>query len=230
MLKSKILIVEDEPSLGQILLEAFEFRGFNAALVADGSLVMDKYRSWQPDLIIMDMMLPGENGLDLTSSIRFQDRRTPILFLTARSMPDDVLDGFRAGGNDYMKKPFDLQELVVRVQVLLSSDRLLVDTAASPGQAVQIGEYQFQVMQRLLTRNGVSKKLTGREADALATLYQYRNRDLSRDSLLKKVWGDNTFFNSRSLDVYISRLRRYLKDDPEVQIINNRGFGYRLVC
>jgi len=227
----QILLVEDEPALGQILKDVLESQGFALSLLDDGSKAYSAYVTEKPDLLILDVMLPGEDGLAIAKKIRVEDKQTPVIFLTARSMPQDVLNGFESGGNDYLKKPFDMDELVVRVKVLLNQNRLLETTETTlTNGIVDIGEYQYDVMRLLLSHQGGTRQLTAREGEALKVLYQFRNRLLTRKDFLLQVWGDDDFFSSRSLDVYISRLRKYLKADPMVQIINHRGFGYKLIC
>lgn len=227
----KVLLVEDENALGLIIQDLLNSRNFKVVHIPDGAEAYAAYLSENPDIIILDVMLPGESGLQVAKKIRLENKHTPILFLTARTMPDDVLHGFEAGGNDYLRKPFDMEELIVRLKVLLNQNRLL-ETAesATSNSVVEIGDYRYDMMRRLLIHGTKSKQLTAREGETLKTLYQFRNRLLSRKEFLLQVWGDDDFFSSRSLDVYISKLRGYFKDDPAVQIINHRGFGYRLIC
>ncbi|MDR6783262.1 DNA-binding response OmpR family regulator [Pedobacter africanus] len=224
-----ILLVEDELNLAGIIKDVLENQGFKVSSVADGNEAYFNYLAVKPDLLILDVMLPGESGLAVAKKIRIEDDSTPIIFLTARSMPQDVLNGFESGGNDYLKKPFDMDELLVRIRVLLTRNRLLEQHGILNG-VVEIGEYQYDVKRSILLHQGLSRQLSAREGEVLKVLYQSRNRLLTRKDLLVQVWGDDDFFSSRSLDVYISRLRRYLKPDPLVQIINHRGFGYKLIC
>lgn len=227
----KVLLVEDEAALGGIIKDSFENRGFNVMHITDGGQAHSAYLSYKPDVLVLDIMLPNQDGLQIASNIRLENKQTPILFLTARTMPDDVLKGFKAGGNDYLKKPFDMEELIIRVKVLLNQNRLLEqETKATGPDLVEIGDYNYDTMRRILSHEGQTRKLTAREGEALLTLYMHRNSLLPRKVFLMQVWGDDDLFSSRSLDVYISRLRRYLKKDPMVQIINNRGFGYKLIC
>lgn len=228
---SRVLLVEDEQALGLIIKDSLETRGFEVIYIADGKLAYDVYILEQPDLLLLDVMLPTINGFTIAEKIRLENKHTPILFLTARAMPQDVLNGYVAGGNDYLKKPFDMEELIIRIKVLLSQNRLLEDehSGGSSG-TVDIGKYNFDMMREVLVHQGIVKQLTGRESEVLKTLYQNRNRVLARKDFLLQVWGDDDFFSSRSLDVFITKLRRYLKNDPAVQIINRRGFGYKLIC
>jgi DNA-binding response OmpR family regulator len=226
----KILLVEDETALGLIVKDVLESQGFGVHYVGDGDAAYAAYLAEEPNLLILDVMLPGESGLAIAQRIRVEDKQTPIIFLTARSMPQDVLNGFESGGSDYLKKPFDMDELVVRVKVLLNQNRLLEHSPTALGGVVEIGEYQYDVMRLILTHQGLNRQLTAREGEVLKVLYQYRNKLLTRKDFLMQVWGDDDFFSSRSLDVYISRLRKYFRGDLMVQIINHRGFGYKLIC
>jgi DNA-binding response OmpR family regulator len=175
-------------------------------------------------------MLPSANGLDIARTIRHEDKQTPILFLTARSTTEDLVEGFTAGGNDYIKKPFDLEELVIRIEALVKRNRSY-ETAPEPlAGIVSIGLFQYDMMRQTLTSLGKVIKLSARESEVLSILFQYRSQLLTRKNLLLSVWNNDDFFSSRSLDVYISKLRRHLRPDPSVQIINHRGFGYKLIC
>lgn len=227
----KILLVEDEEALGLIIKDSLESRGFEVVHVSDGSLAYDRYVVERPNLLLLDVMLPAINGFMIAEKIRLENKHTPILFLTARTMPHDVLNGYMAGGNDYLRKPFDMEELIVRIKVLLNQNRLLEHEQSDLNlSVVSIGKYNYDMMRGILVYKGITKQLTGRESEVLNALYQNRNRLLDRKSFLLQVWGDDDFFSSRSLDVFITKLRRHLKHDPMVQIINHRGFGYKLIC
>ncbi|HTM99956.1 MAG TPA: response regulator transcription factor [Pedobacter sp.] len=227
----KILLIEDEVALGLIIKDSLETRGFEVIYITDGNLAYDTYTSEKPGLMLLDVMLPSINGFTIAEKIRLEDKHTPILFLTARTTPQDVLNGYMAGGNDYLRKPFDMEELIIRIKVSLNQNRLLENEQSDKNSGVvDIGKYNYDIMRGILVHNGVIKQLTGRESEVLKTLYQHRNRLLARKEFLLQVWGDDDFFSSRSLDVFITKLRRYLKYDPAVQIINHRGFGYKLIC
>ncbi|RZJ20549.1 MAG: response regulator transcription factor [Acinetobacter sp.] len=228
---SKVLLVEDEQALGLIIKDSLETRGFEVIYIADGKLAYDGYVLEQPDLLLLDVMLPTINGFTIAEKIRLENKHTPIIFLTARTMPQDVLNGYMAGGNDYLKKPFDMEELIIRIKVLLNQNRLLENEQNDKNSGVvDVGKYTYDIMRGVLVYQGVIKQLTGRENEVFKTLYQNRNRLLARKELLLQVWGDDDFFSSRSLDVFITKIRRYLRYDPAVQIINHRGFGYKLIC
>lgn len=223
----KVLLVEDEEALSQIIKDSLEARGFTVIQVNDGGLAYQAYLMYKPSIIVMDVMLPSENGLNISEMIRREDSYTPILFLTAKIMPADVLNGYLAGGNDYLKKPFDLEELVIRIKVLLNQNRLYESDQMLT--IVNIGQYNFDLKKGTLFYNGTLQRLTGRETEVLKVLYQHKDKILGRKDFLMQVWGDDDFFSSRSLDVFITKLRKKLKNDPAIQIINHRGFGYKLV-
>ncbi len=230
-LAPKILLVEDEEALGLIIKDSLETRGFEVVYIADGSLAYDTYVLESPDLLVLDVMLPAINGFMIAEKIRLENKHTPILFLTARTMPHDVLNGYMAGGNDYLKKPFDMEELIVRIKVLLNQNRLLENEQSDLNlSVVEIGKFTYDMMRGVLVHQGTAKQLTGRESEVLNALYQNRNRLLARKAFLTQVWGNDDFFSSRSLDVFITKLRRHFKHDSTVQIINHRGFGYKLIC
>lgn len=224
--KINIIYAEDEPALAQIVKESLETRGFHVILCVDGERALEQFKKTSPDLLVLDVMMPKLDGFSLAKLIRKTDAEIPILFLTAKSQTEDVVAGFNLGGNDYLKKPFSLEELIVRIQNLISkSDNTHV---TSP---VRIGHYSFDVSkQKLQYKKEKIMTLTHREAQLLFHLYTYKNELLDRAMILNKLWGSNDFFNARSMDVFISKLRKKLKQDPTVQIINVRGFGYKLIC
>ncbi len=186
----------------------------------------------KPDLVVADVMLPVRDGFELARQIRRADTAVPILFLTARSQPADVVQGFELGGNDYLKKPFSIDELVVRIRALLGRPPV-APTPPAPAGPLAIGRYRFDhPQQRLRLADGSQPEvqLTHREAELLKCLLDQRNQVLTRTAVLQALWGDDSFFNGRSLDVFITRLRRYLRHDPQVLIVNVRGVGYKLLA
>ena len=222
---AKILLAEDEPALGQIVKESLETKGFNVLLCADGNEALEVYYKEKPQLLVLDVMMPKKDGFTLAKEIRMQDDGIPIIFLTAKSQPRDVVEGFTLGGNDYLKKPFSMEELIVRIKNLLKQ-RDVHETAP-----IAIGGYEFLLQQQTLQyKKEEPVKLTHREAHLLFHLFNNRNKVLDRSIILKKLWGDDDFFNARSMDVFITKLRKKLKQDESVQIINVRGYGYKLVC
>lgn len=219
-----ILLAEDEPSLGQILKENLEANGFKVRLCTNGKLAYEAFKEEQPNILVLDVMMPEKDGFSLAKDIRAEGYHTPILFLTAKSEVNDVVEGFQSGGNDYLRKPFSVVELTVRIKALL--DRVKdVDR-----ENIQIGAYWFNAVQQKLTHGSEEIALTHRESELLFSLYKHRNQVLERSSILKKLWGDDDFFNARSMDVFISKLRKKLNLDPEISILNIRGYGYKLVC
>jgi DNA-binding response OmpR family regulator len=223
-----ILLIEDEFTLGEIIRESLESRGFAVKHHTSGQEGLRDFFVSNPDLVILDVMLPDADGFAIARQLRQSDKQTPILFLTAKSLPQHVVEGFESGGNDYLKKPFSLEELVVRIKVLLSRDRLL-PADAETADMIELGEYRFFTNRQVLQYYSESRKMSSRETELLKLLYASRNRVLERKTILMKLWSDDHIFNSRSLDVYITRLRKYLVLDPQVQIINYRGIGYKLV-
>jgi len=226
-----LLLVEDELSLARIVQDSLETRGFVVHHAANGGQGWELFAEVKPDLVVADVMLPVRDGFALASQIRRADATVPILFLTARAQPADVVQGFELGGNDYLKKPFSMDELVVRIRALLGRPPGVVPAPATGPLA--IGRYRFDhLQQRLALADGSqpATSLTHREAELLKCLLDQRNQVLTRTAVLHALWGDDSFFNGRSLDVFITRLRRYLRHDPQVQIVNVRGVGYKLLA
>lgn len=226
-----LLLVEDELSLARIVQDSLETRGFVVHHAADGARGWELFEAVKPDLVVADVMLPVRDGFALATQIRKADANVPIIFLTARSQPADVVQGFELGGNDYLKKPFSMDELVVRIRALLG--RPVVAAPAQAAGPLAIGRYRFDhTQQRLALADGSqpAASLTHREAELLKCLLDQRNQVLTRTAVLQALWGDDSFFNGRSLDVFITRLRRYLRHDPQVQIVNVRGVGYKLLA
>lgn len=220
-----ILLVEDELSLALIVQDNLESRGFRVVHAADGQAGLELFRQAQPDLVVADVMMPRLDGFALAEQLRREHGTVPIIFLTARGQTADVVRGFELGGSDYVRKPFSIEELVVRIQA-----RLQPNAQPLPLPAVlRIGQYEFDYPHQRLSRLGHTQELTHREAAVLHHLYRQRNQVLERRAVLQAVWGDDTYFNGRSLDVYITRLRRYLTADEQVHIVNVRGIGYKLM-
>jgi DNA-binding response OmpR family regulator len=224
----KILYAEDEPFLGKIVQESLESRQFQVRMVADGAKVMAAFDVFQPDICVLDVMLPNLSGFEIGTLIRQKSPFIPIVYLTAKTQTEDVLQGFQSGGNDFIRKPFSMEELIVRIQNLLEL-RGAKQTKSFDPDSIALGEYTFDPRKYELRKGEVSKKLSHREAELLKILVAHRNVTLERKTILQHIWGDDSFFNSRNLDVYITRLREYLKDDPKVQIITLKGVGYQFV-
>ncbi len=218
----KILLVEDEPFLGEVVKESLESRGLDVKLCLDGLLGWKAFKTESFDLVILDIMMPNLDGISLAKRIRKEHLDIPIIFLTAKTLTKDVIEGFQAGANDYIKKPFSMEELIVRIQHLLKTER-------NTNKVFQIGSYQFNAQKQVLQYKDEVTKLSHRESELLFYLYQHKNELLERNWILKKLWGDTDYFNARSMDVYISKLRKKLHHDTSVEIINIRGFGYKLI-
>jgi len=221
----KIVLAEDEVALGSIIKESLETRNFKVFLCANGIEAYEVYQKETPQLLVLDVMMPKKDGFTLAQEIRKQDQHTPILFLTAKSQTKDVVEGFEIGGNDYLKKPFSMEELIVRMHALLDRKQI-----KQSNTQIAIGQYSFNYTKQLLIFDSVTQPLTHREAELLFHLTQKRNDILDRSYILKKIWGDDDFFNARSMDVFISKLRKKLKKDSTIQIVNVRGYGYKLIC
>lgn len=222
----KILLAEDESALRTIIAESLSTRGFAVTEVGDGASAMHSLIQNGFDIAVLDVMLPGMDGFTLVKELRKKDNTIPVLFLTSKTLPADVVQGFESGGNDYLKKPFAMEELVIRIQALLSPGRMIASVQQS---AVSIGQYTFHPVKQQLHRGSEVIVLTARENEVLELLVQHKHTVVNKQVLLNSIWGDDNFFNARTLDVFITRLRKYLKQDPHVQIINVRGVGYKLV-
>jgi DNA-binding response OmpR family regulator len=219
-----ILLAEDEAALGQIIKESLETRDFNVILCEDGVQAMEKYQSGSPDVLVLDVMMPKKDGFTLAKDIRAIDDTVPIIFLTAKSQTADVVEGFSIGGNDYLKKPFSMEELIVRIHNLLNRAKLQKQT-----EIIELGDFSFDFPRQLLKyKNNDDIQLTHREAHLLFHLIKNKNQVVDRSLILNKLWGNDDFFATRSMDVFISKLRKKLKADERIQIINVRGYGYKL--
>lgn len=227
MSKIKLLLAEDEPALGQIVKESLETRDFEVVLCPDGEIALQQYKETAPAILVLDVMMPKKDGFTLAKEIRALDDTIPIIFLTAKSQPADVVEGFSIGGNDYLKKPFSIEELIARINNLLN--RSLEQKNA---QELQIGAYEFDFPKQVLRfrESGNTINLTHREAHLLFHLVKNKNQVLDRSMILKKLWGDDDFFSGRSMDVFITKLRKKLKEDSNISIVNVRGYGYKLIC
>jgi DNA-binding response OmpR family regulator len=223
-----ILLIEDEPILAEIVRESLQTRGFEVLHADTVKTAMQLYSEHPPHLIVLDVMLPDGDGFTLARHIRTHNIALPIIFLTSRSLPQDVVQGFESGGNDYLKKPFSLEELVIRIKALLSSNRL-VNPVINTAQTTALGQYLFEYPASTLTLMGKKRTLTTREGEILHMLISSKNQVLDRKTLLLQLWGNDDYFSGRSLDVFMAKLRKYLKDDPTVNILNIRGQGYKLI-
>ena len=224
-MSTKVLLAEDESALGMIVKESLESRGFAVDWCADGEKAWQAYQENPPHILVLDVMMPARDGFSLARMVRKKDKRTPILFLTAKSQTQDVVEGFDLGGNDYLKKPFSMEELIVRIKELAQrADRRMAF------ETLEIGRYTFNHPKQTLTFEGADQTLTHREAEVLQRLASKPNELFDRAVMLEEIWGTEDFFNARSMDVFITKLRKKLAQDPSVQIVNVRGYGYKLIC
>jgi DNA-binding response OmpR family regulator len=221
----RILLVEDDPNLGFVIKDNLSLKGYDVTLCKDGDSGESTFVQQFFDLCILDVMLPKKDGFAVAKSIREKNKDIPIIFLTAKSMVEDKLTGFQYGGDDYITKPFSLEELICRIEVFLrrSNGNVLVEE-----KVFQVGQYAFDPSRLILKSSESEKTLTQKEAEVLKLLYRNRDRVLKREEILRHIWGDDDYFMGRSMDVFISKLRKYLKDDPGIQIVNYHGVGFRL--
>ncbi len=223
----KVLYVEDELFLGKIVKETLETRGLEVIMESDGAEVIRSFEDEQPDICILDIMLPNRSGFELAEDIRKLNDDVPVIFLTAKTQTEDVVHGFRVGGNDYIRKPFSMEELIVRIENALRVRK--EDASPEMSDNIIMGKYNFHLNKQILSNGPDERKLSYREAELIKYLYQNRNAVIDRRELLNHIWGNDSFFNSRNLDVYITKIRGYLKDDPSLEIITIKGVGYRFV-
>ncbi|ALM48783.1 transcriptional regulator [Flavobacterium psychrophilum] len=227
-MKHKILLAEDEPFLGKVIMESLEKKGYDVVLAPDGKAAWTLFNKNQFSLCILDVMMPYKDGFTLASQIRETNRKIPLMFLTAKADIKDVAQGYASGGNDYLRKPFSLEELFFRVAELLSRSEA---TENSGSNEMKIGTYAFlPKRQELIGVDNNAVKLSYKESRLLEMLIENKNNVLDRKEALIKLWGDDNFFNTRNMDVYITKLRKKLQQDTTVEIVNIRGFGYKLIC
>ncbi len=226
--KIKVLLAEDDPNLGMVLKTYLEAKGFEAHLTVNGNDAFQSFVKNSFDICLFDIMMPLKDGYTLAREIRAHDKKIPILFTTAKSMQQDVLEGFESGADDYITKPFSMEELLVRMKAIIRRARpeLLGENAQD---TFAIGKYSFEYTRQLLTIGTTAQKLTSKEADLLKLLCERKNDVLDRSYALTKIWNDDSYFNARSMDVYITKLRKYLKLDPEIELMNVHGVGFKLV-
>jgi DNA-binding response OmpR family regulator len=226
---TNLLLCEDDPNLGSLLAQYLGAKGYAVELRADGQQGWEAYRKGGFDLLLLDVMMPLKDGFTLAREIRQKDERTPIIFLTAKSMKQDTIQGFQSGADDYLTKPFSMEELLLRVNAVLKRSKGVSGVSEVQREQV-VGRFRFDVRKQVLVIDDRERKLTTKESDLLRLLCEHRNGLLSRNDALKQVWGDDNYFNGRSMDVYIAKLRKYLRDDPAVEILNVHGKGFRLVA
>lgn len=224
--KTKVLLVEDDPNLGLLLSEYINAKGYECTLRVNGQEGYETFVKGEFDFLIFDVMMPVKDGFTLAKEVRGIDKSTPILFLTAKSLKEDTLKGFNVGADDYMTKPFSMEELLARMNAIL---RRVPSQEESENGHYVIGTFDFDYNQQILTSNGENAKLTTKENELLKLLCKNKNGVLERNDALKAVWGDDNYFNGRSMDVYIAKLRKHLKADTSIEIINVHGKGFKLL-
>ena len=228
--KLRILLCEDDENLGMLLREYVQAKGYNCDLYGDGDAGYKAYMKGRYDFCILDVMMPKKDGFTMAQEIRALNADIPIIFLTAKSLKEDILEGFKIGGDDYITKPFSMEELLFRIEAIL---RRVKGKKGKDVVAYRLGKFVFDVQKQLLIFDGDESKqvkLTTKESDLLGLLCAHANEILERNFALKTIWIDDNYFNARSMDVYITKLRKHLKDDPTIEIINIHGKGYKLIA
>jgi len=223
----KLLLVEDEPFLAKVVEDSLKHKGYDVTYAADGKKGYNLFLNGNFDIIVLDVMLPYTDGFTLAKQIRIKDEQTPILFLTAKTETEDLITGYHSGGNDYLKKPFSLEELFLRIDQLLKRSKTHLETNLSE---IVIGKYNFDYQKQELSLGGKIIKLSNRESELLYLLYKNKNQLTERKLALMSLWGDDSFFNTRTMDVFITKLRKHLAEDHQIEILNVRGMGYKLIC
>ena len=225
-MKINILLVEDDTSLGFVISDQLRADGYSVSLCNDGAEGFQKFNENKFHLCIIDVMMPKKDGFSLAKDIRKIDDHVPILFLTAKSMTEDKVEGYRSGGDDYLTKPFSIEELQLRVGALLK--RVNIHVPAEEEVVIQLGAYTFDTLNFTLIHANFEKTLTKKEAQILKMLCKFRDQVVPRDVVLNAVWGQDDYFVGRSLDVFITKLRKYFKEDPAINISNIHGIGFKL--
>ena len=226
--KIKILLAEDDKNLGSVLKTYLEVKGFQTTLAVDGKEALEYFKRNEFDFCILDIMMPVMDGFTLAKEIRKLDKSIPFLFLTAKSMQEDKIQGFEIGADDYLTKPFSMEELLMRIKAIMR--RVEESKDQSDDRKFTFGQYLFDYNRQMLILGKKQQKLTSKEAELLKLLCENKNNVLDRSVALNKIWFDDSYFNARSMDVYITKLRKYLKGDPTVELINVHGVGFKLVA
>ncbi len=229
--KLRILLCEDDENLGMLLREYVQAKGYLCDLYGDGDAGYKAYMKGRYDFCILDVMMPKKDGFTMAQEIRALNADIPIIFLTAKSLKEDILEGFKIGGDDYITKPFSMEELLFRIEAIL---RRVKGKKGKDVVAYRLGSFTFDIQKQLLIHDSLEgqkqAKLTTKESDLLGLLCSHANEILERNFALKTIWIDDNYFNARSMDVYITKLRKHLKDDPSIEIINIHGKGYKLIA
>ena len=222
----KILLCEDDENLGMLLREYLQAKGYEAVLCPDGEAGYREFQKTKFDICVLDVMMPKKDGFSLAQDIRQQNAELPIIFLTAKTLKEDILEGFKIGADDYITKPFSMEELVMRIEAIL---RRVKGKKTRENTIYHIGRFTFDTQKQLLSIGDNHTNLTTKENELLALLCAHANEILQRDYALKTIWIDDNYFNARSMDVYITKLRKHLKEDDQIEIINIHGRGYKLI-
>jgi len=225
--KIKVMLAEDDENLGFLLKEYLQAKDYDVDLYKDGEKAYKGFQNNYYDICVLDVMMPLKDGFTLAKEIRMVNPSMPILFLTAKSMKEDVIEGFAIGADDYMTKPFSIEELLMRLEAILRRTRK--DANGAEQTLFQIGKYVFDATKQTLTYENDVRKLTTKESELLKYLCLNHNALLDRNFALKTIWADDSYFNARSMDVYITKLRKYLTNDPSIEIINVRGKGFKMI-
>ena len=224
--KLRILLCEDDENLGMLLREYLQAKGYVADLFPDGDAGYKAFLKNKYDICVFDVMMPKKDGFTLAQEVRSANSEIPIIFLTAKTLKEDILEGFKIGADDYITKPFSMEELTFRVEAILRRVRGKKNRETN---VYKIGKFTFDIQKQILSINGEQTKLTTKESELLNLLCSHANDVLNRDFALKTIWIDDNYFNARSMDVYITKLRKHLKADPAIEIINIHGKGYKLI-
>jgi len=222
----KILLAEDDPNLGMILKSYLEARGYLTELCDNGQKAINSFKKQSFDFCIIDVMMPIKDGFTVAKEIKAMNKKVPMMFLTAKSMQDDIIEGLKIGADDYMTKPFSMEELLLRMNAIMK--RSVDNNEEFENNVFKVGHFTFDYNRQLLIHDKVEQKLTSKEADLLRLLFKNKNTILDRSEALLNVWGNDSYFNARSMDVYMTKLRKHLKSDTSIEIINIHGKGFKL--
>lgn len=225
--KSRILLVEDDANLGNVLKNYLELSDFDVVLERDGRLGLAAFQREKFDICLLDVMMPNMDGFTLAEAIRDIDPDMPLFFLSAKTMKEDIITGYKLGADDYITKPFDSDVLLMKIKAILKRNEEL--RSETENKEFDLNSFHFNPKLRQLTKGTTTQNLSPKESELLRMLCEYKNDLLPRETALKRIWGSDTYFNGRSMDVYIAKLRKYLKEDPKVEIVNIHGNGFRLV-
>ena len=226
---TNVLLAEDDPNLGNLLKEYLEIKSYHVTLARNGEEALQAYKKQSFDILILDVMMPKKDGFSVAREIRKSDEQVPIIFLTAKAQKDDKIEGFEVGADDYLTKPFNMDELLLRIKAILKRAKGGVPAASEEEKVFTIGSFIFNTELQSLGHGKKEVHMTTKEAELLKMLCMHRNGILMRDQALKKIWGDDDYFNARSMDVYITKLRKYLLPDTSIRIMNVHGKGYKLM-